>query len=74
MVSKRRLRLDNDSTPKLLSPKIKKKTPKMLAAPCLCLHSQVLVFQRIKYDSYELRRMAHILFMGKVNRCLKALI
>ena len=62
MVSKRKLRLDNDST------------PKMLAAPCLCLHSQVLVFQRIKYDSYELRRMAHILFMGKVNRCLKALI
>ena len=49
------LRLDNDSTPKIL------------AAPCSCLLSQVLAFQRIKYDSYELRRMGHILFMGKVD-------
>lgn len=55
------LRLDNDST------------PKMLATPCSCLNSQVLVFQRIKYDSYKLGRMAHILFIGKVNECPKSI-
>lgn len=55
------LRLDNDST------------PKMLATPCSCLHSQVLVFQRIKYDSYELGQMAHIHFVGKVNECPKSI-
>ena len=55
------LRLDNDST------------PKMLAAPCSYLHSQVLVFQRIKYDTYELRQMVHILFMGEVDGCSKSI-